>query len=104
MKNLLLLLLPSISFATCKTGDVVNSLFPTAQWIMTNDDFSTVDWQSKDIVKPTLKTVTDAVTACKATETADNTAKDQARVILKSTTATDKQKLDAIIKVLDLAK
>lgn len=54
----------------------ISSLYPTAQWVMINDDYNQLDWQSANIPKPTEEELIaecnrlqeqDKLNACKAT-------------------------------------
>ena len=38
-----------------KLAEAINLYNPDAQWVIDGDDYSTLDWHSTDIAKPTLK-------------------------------------------------
>ena len=42
-----------------KLADAINLYNPNAQWTIDGDDYGTLDWQSKDISKPTKKQLED---------------------------------------------
>ncbi len=102
MKKLLLILfIPSISFASCKTSDVLPTIRPGAQWAMNNNDLSTLVWLSTQTV-PTQSEVNTAISAC-LTTTANNIKQMQNDIFnVKLSTNTAATKLSALIDFLQL--
>lgn len=63
MKILLLLLLASPVLANCTASDVIPTIRPGSQWTMTNNDLSTIVWNSTQTV-PTQTEIDAAIVDC----------------------------------------
>jgi hypothetical protein len=57
----------------------IKHLKPTAEFVITNDDYSTIEWHVLDGDAPTQKQIDDAIKAVKAKEIADAKAQADAK-------------------------
>ena len=60
----------------------IKYLKPTAEFVITNDDYSTIEWHVLDGDAPTQKQIDDAIKAVKAKEVADAKAQADAKAAL----------------------
>lgn len=102
-KILLVLLISNTAYASCFTRDVLPVLRPGAQWSMKEDDYDSIMWFSKQTI-PSKDEVTQAIADCRVREAIERSQKDQAKIDLNSIVKTDTERINAIIKFLDLNK
>jgi hypothetical protein len=100
MRVMALLLLSSLAIADCKVADVIPTLRPGAAWTITDNDTSTLVWQSTQTI-PTALEVAVSVNDCKAKAASRFAAKAQARIDVKNTSLTQAQRLAALLILLD---
>ena len=62
--------------------EAIKYLNPTAEFVITNDDYSTIVWHQLDGDAPTEKQIDDAIKTIKAAEAAEAEAKAQAKAEL----------------------
>lgn len=88
----------------CTIADGITMIRPGAEWILRGDTYAGLQWLDSVQAKPTAKEVDTAVTACQQKLATYTAARDQAKIDLNAKTRTDAERIDAIIKYLDLDK
>lgn len=102
MRTLLILLLPSISLAaTCNRANAIFTLRPGAEWNTRGD---VIEWIDSRTTRPTDKEINDTIAACIAQQDQDRQAKLQFKSDLNNATKTPAERINALIKYLDLDK
>lgn len=89
---------------SCGIRDILVLLCPGAQWSIHDDDLSTLQWFSPDKKIPTLAEINQAIAECQLRESTQRAEKVQAKIDLNSTIKTDTDRINAIVKYLDLDK
>lgn len=97
-------LIATFSSAECRISDVLLTLRPNAEWVLYGDTTSGLQWLDKKQSRPTDLQINSAIATCQQAKTLDDSARAQAKIDLNSTTKTDTQRIDAIIKYLGLDK
>lgn len=100
----ILLLLPSVAMATCQIEDILLTIRPKAEWILRGTSYSGLQWLDKVQAKPTSTEVSNAISACRDSEIQERQDRDQAKIDLNTTSKTDAERINAIIKYLGLDK
>lgn len=100
-KFIFLLLISNTAYATCFIRDVLPVLRPGAEWFIKNDDFVTLQWRSTQKV-PTRAEIDQAIATCQQQEAAAKVQLDQAKIDLNDSDKTATERIDAMIKYLDL--
>jgi hypothetical protein len=101
---LISILIPQISFCICDIGEALQTLRPKAEWNLRGTDYSGIEWLDANQTKPTRAEIIDAITQCQSDLASRNTLKAQARFVIRNSTATATQKVDAVILLMDLDK
>jgi hypothetical protein len=65
MRILLLLFIPCICLGSCSVPEILENIRPNAQWTISNNDSTTLVWNSTQTIPSTLEIQT-AVNTCKA--------------------------------------
>lgn len=86
----------------CGITEALSDIKPGAQWVMNGELYSGLEWLDKNQSKPTNKEVQDGVAACELRRLQDEALKRQAILDVQNTTKTDQERIDALIKVIDL--
>lgn len=86
----------------CTVASALSNLRPGAEWVMQNDDFTTLTWLDKTQTAPTEKEVQEALSSCQQQETTKQQEMIQTKSTLESKTSTTDQKVDALIKYLGI--
>lgn len=86
----------------CTIIQSLEQLRPGAQWSLHGDQYSGIEWIDKTQTMPTEKEIGQAVSDCIASQTAKKAETDQALLDAKNTSKTADQRLDALIKAIDL--
>lgn len=86
----------------CTLAQTLQTLRPKAEWAIRGSSYSDMEWLDKSQSKPTQEEVATAMSACESAQTNDRTAKAAAKVVIKDSKATEKDKLNAVILLLDL--
>lgn len=100
----LFLISAQTAYGACEIGDVLITLRPGAEWNVRSDKYDGIEWLDKTQTKPTEDDIIQARNNCRLQESARKTAKDSARYVLKTSTATAMQKVNALILIMDLDK
>lgn len=101
MKTLALLFLCSVSFADCDIPGALKDLRPGAVWSVRD---TTIEWLDKNQAQPTDQEIATDIANCQNQKVITDGQKKAAKVTLKNPAATDADKLNAVITILDLAK
>jgi hypothetical protein len=96
-----ILLIPSLCFGACEIPDVLMTLAPGAQWNLSGDKYSGIQWLDTIQAQPTALAVAQAIATCKTQQTSRLAAKAQARLDVKNTGLTQIQRLQALLILLD---
>jgi hypothetical protein len=100
-----LLVIPSVVFSSadpCDVPHVLTQLRPGAQWSFRGKAASSVQWLDSTQSPPAAGEIAAAQQSCMAKFKARQALKAQARLDVKSSTATVEQKLQALIILQDL--
>lgn len=88
----------------CSIAEILPTLRPGAEWSLSGNTYSGLNWLDKSAPKPTSKEVTDAVANCRIAEQLRLQQQTQAKIDLNTSAKTDTQRIDAIITYLQLDK
>ncbi len=88
----------------CTIVEALQNIRPGAEWSLRGDDYADLNWLDKTQTKPTRTQITTAIADCKTDEAAREISKRTARVIVRTSTATVTQKVNALLLLLDLDK
>ena len=99
----LLVLFYSISNAACRVADVIQIIRPGAQWTISDDDRTTLVWNSTQTI-PTVLEIQTAISTCQTDIANRLSLKQQARQDVKNAALTPAQRLQALLILLDYDK
>lgn len=89
-------------FLACTITEALPSIRPGAEWALIGTDYANLKWLDKSQTKPTKSEINLAIADCTAKKTSDAALKTQAIADAKNTTKTAQERLDALIKAIDL--
>lgn len=93
----------SILFA-CTIIEAIQSVRPGAEWSLSGSDYSGLTWLDGKTTKPTRKEITTAISECAADSDRESREIEQAKIDLNTTTKSDAERINAMIKYLRLDK
>jgi hypothetical protein len=97
-----LLFIARAALADCTTADAIGQLRPGAIWTLRGDTYDGLQWQDTSQTKPTRTQVENMLATCTVASLNREAAKRAARFNVKLSTATQAQKISALILLLDL--
>src|SRR5688500_13420214 len=86
----------------CAITEALSEIRPGAEWNLSGNSYDGITWLDNNQKKPTKKEVSDGIKACNDKLAAQRSAKEEAKTILRDPTKTDRERLEAVIKVIDI--
>lgn len=87
---------------SCTIADVLPTLRPGAFWNFNGVDYSGIEWLEKTQAKPSQMEIDLAISNCLIQEPLRKAQKEQAILDAKNQTKTAEERLNALLKVIDL--
>lgn len=84
----------------CTIENQIEMIRPGASYVIHSGDYAGIEWLDKGQTQPTPLEMDQALATCTAGKQAGFDATATAKQVLKNPTATDKEKLDALIKII----
>lgn len=91
-----------LGLLVCAVVEALQEITPGAQWNLRGDEYEGIEWLDKSKQKPSKAQVEAEIAACRTRKSLEETQKRQAVLDAKDAAMKPEDRLDALIKALDL--